>query len=223
MPFGAADEICERARPARHSSTRGRQDLRARAGRRDLRARAGRRDLRARAADEIGKTRAVCKARVQARPEMVPATIKRHTAHFCYNLPPWIRQAQQFRQRLTRPRRIQSNGASTRSARMAGDKVSAVHVVVRVTVNMSGVANNVGHVVVPCFVSTARGATNANRVAAPVSASTARGATNANRVAAPVSASTACGATSAPIVRTYRAPWKAARNTAAVLAVPTRC
>ena len=31
LPFGAADEICERARPARHSSTRGRQDLRARA------------------------------------------------------------------------------------------------------------------------------------------------------------------------------------------------
>ena len=31
MPFGAAGEICERARPARHSSTRGRQDLRARA------------------------------------------------------------------------------------------------------------------------------------------------------------------------------------------------
>ncbi len=57
--------------------------------------------------------------RVQKRSETVIATIKRHTAIFCYNSSPWNRQPQQLWQRLNPLRRIQSSGDSGRSASTA--------------------------------------------------------------------------------------------------------
>ena len=157
---------------------------------------------------------------------------KRYTAIFCYNSPSW-RQPQQLRQRLNPQRRIQSSGAFIRSARTAGDEISARPAVAQAFASTASSAPIARHAVVPAYASTASSAPIARRAVVPAYASTASSATTARLAVAPATpatastksecdayASTTGGYTNAPSVRTSRAPWKAAHCTATVSVQP---
>ena len=89
---------------------------------------------------------------------------KRYTAIFCYNSPPWIWQAQQLWQRLNPLRRIQSSGASSRSASTASSAHSARREVATAYVSTASSEHSARRAVATAYVSTASGATNAPSV-----------------------------------------------------------
>ena len=124
---------------------------------------------------------------------------KRYTAIFCYNSPSW-RQPQQLRQRLNPLRRIQSSGASSRSASTASSAHFARRVVAPAYVSTASSAHFARRVVATAYVSTASSAQFARRAVATAYASTASSAHFARRVVATAYASTARGAPDAPSV-----------------------